>query len=389
MLNKKHYSVMKQLFATLFLGVLMLPAAASNQGVLPQRVAQQPKAAKQNGLMLDTARRFYSAGEIRQFIDMLAAAGGQFLHLHFSDDENYALESPLLGQTTASARRDGNGVYTNPATGRPFLSFKQMRGLVRYAESKKIELVPEIGSPAHVGGILTLLKHKHGQDYVRQLQPETAAGEIDIANPESVRLVKALLDEAAEVFNRSRHFHIGGDEFGYSPESNHKFIGYANTLAAHLAGKGLKTRLWNDGLINSTLGQLNRSIEITYWSYDGDPADPEAARYRRSIRAGLPELAAKGFSVLNYNSYYLYLVPNGKRNFPHDAAFSAQDIQKRWHLGVWDGENTANAADTAKITGAALAVWGENSRGLSNETLRRHIAAPLRAMINKTKTAKP
>ncbi|WP_373746635.1 family 20 glycosylhydrolase [Neisseria dentiae] len=388
------FSRSRRLAAGLILFALTFTAAACH-GAEPEPqkaqsapAAQSPQAAKQNGLMLDTARRFYSVSEIKKFIDMLAASGGRFLHLHFSDHENYALESALLGQTVETAKRSRYGTYINPKTGKPFLSRRQMREIIRYAAAKNIEIVPEVGSPNHMNGIFTLLTHKHGKDYVHALKSKMADDEINITRPESVAFVKALIDEVAETFNHSKHFHIGGDEFGYSAENNHEFIDYANTLAAHLATKGLTTRMWNDGLINSTVGKLNRDIEITYWSYDGNPADKQAAQTRRAMRASLPELTAKGFSVLNYNSYYLYLVPNGKRDFAHDAGFSAKDIEKRWDLGVWDGENRSNAAaDTDKIIGAALAVWGENAGKMKNETIRRNTAAPLKAMMRKANAA--
>lgn len=372
---------------------LMLPVsvcAAAETGADGEKPAVPAKRAdeQQNGLMLDTARRFYTADEIKKFIDMLAASGGRFLHLHFSDHENYALESSLLGQTSAQAKRSRTGVYTNPKTGKPFLSRSQISEIVRYAESKNIELVPEVGSPNHMNGIFRLLEHKHGKDYVQRLKSKQADDEININNPESVALVKALIDEAAAMFPNSKHFHIGGDEFGYSAESNREFIDYANGLAAHLAAKGLKTRMWNDGLINSTLERLDRRIEITYWSYDGNPQSAESARRRRAMRASLPDLTANGFSVLNYNSYYLYLVPNGKRNFARDADFAAKDIEKNWHLGVWDNQNHSNAAaDTGKIIGAALAVWGENTGKMSGETIRANTAAPLAAMMRKAGSA--
>ncbi|EGV07646.1 glycosyl hydrolase family 20, catalytic domain protein [Haemophilus pittmaniae HK 85] len=58
---------------------------------------------KESGLMLDIARHFYPPEVIKSFIDTLSEAGGTFLHLHFSDDENYALESELLNQRVDGA----------------------------------------------------------------------------------------------------------------------------------------------------------------------------------------------------------------------------------------------------------------------------------------------
>ncbi|OSI16599.1 family 20 glycosylhydrolase [Neisseria dumasiana] len=365
---------------------LLFAPAASN--VFLAAGLQQHRSPKQSGLMLDTARRFYLVRTIKDFIDDLAESGGTFLHLHFSDHENYALESKLLGQSVQDAVRGADGTYINPNTGKPFLSFAQLRDITAYAAAKKIEIVPEVGSPNHMGGIFSLLEHKHGKAYTDALKSPRAADEININNPKSVALVKALIDEVAGAFGKnSRHFHIGGDEFGYSPESNHEFIRYANTLAEYLAKKRLTTRMWNDGLIKTTAGSLNRNIQITYWSYDGNPADRDTARKRRAIRMSMPELIEKGFSVLNYNSYYLYLVPQG-HNFSHDIDFARNDIEKRWNLGVWDGENRENAVEnTDKILGAALAIWGENSGKLDTDTIRKYAAKPLASVIRKTREA--
>lgn len=343
---------------------------------------------KQGGLMLDTARRFYPVHTIKDFIDDLAKSGGTFLHLHFSDHENYALESNLLGQNAQYAKRGQNEVYVNPKTGKPFLSFEQVNEIARYAAARKIELVPEVGSPNHMNGIFTLLEHKHGKAYTDALKSPRAEDEININNPKSVALVKALIDEVAGAFGKnSRHFHIGGDEFGYSAESNHEFIRYANMLNDHLAQKKLITRMWNDGLIKNTVDQLNRNIQITYWSYDGDTQNQDTAQKRRKLRASMPYLMDKGFSVLNYNSYYLYLVPQD-RNFSHDIDFARKDIEKRWSLGVWDGENRDNAVrNTDKILGAALAIWGENSGKLDTDTIRKYAAKPLASVIRKTQQA--
>ena len=371
---------------TFFLGACHKP---SNNYEKPSRPADQKQAhqKKESGLMLDTARHFYPVDVMKSYIDTIAASGGTFLHLHFSDDENYALESPLLGQRAADAVVGADGIHINPKTGKPFLSYAQLRELIRHAKSKNIELIPEVGSPSHMAGIFTLLTHKHSVDYVRALQSKVTSDEIDITNPESIAFVKSLLTETIQAFgNSSRHVHIGGDEFGYSVESNHEFIEYANSLAKFLANKGLKTRMWNDGLITPTFRNLNRNIEITYWSYDGNPSNPDTAAERRKIRASMPDLINNGFKVLNYNSYFLYVVPSAKRNFIHDTDFATDDLKQRWHLGVWDGENFDNTIeDTDKILGAALAIWGENSGALDSHDIQRHTTEMLENVIQKTR----
>ncbi|WP_318527728.1 family 20 glycosylhydrolase [Neisseria zalophi] len=371
-------------------GVAACGATSDNSGTTSSASSAQSNksntsAHKEIGLMLDTARHFYSVNVIKNFIDNLAASGGSFLHLHFSDHENYALESDLLGQKVENATRRKDGVYINPQTGKPFLSYRQLQELIRYAQSKNIEVIPEVGSPNHMDGIFRLLAHKHGQGYVDSLKSTQVDDEININKPESIEFMKKLITEVADAFgSQSKHFHIGGDEFGYSEENNQEFIDYANKLASFLEQKGLTPRLWNDGLITKTVDGLNRNIQITYWSYDGDTENQVAAVRRRKIRASMPDLIDKGFTVLNYNSYYLYLVPKEGGNFSHEANFAGQDIEKRWNLGVWDGENVNNAVrNTDNILGAALAIWGEDAGRLSDKSIQEHSSGTLKAVIRK------
>ena len=69
--------------------------------------------------LLDIARRFYSLSELKYAIDIISAAGYAGLHLHFSDDQGYAIESSLLGQEPNSSAY-ANSIYTNIITEKPF-----------------------------------------------------------------------------------------------------------------------------------------------------------------------------------------------------------------------------------------------------------------------------
>lgn len=356
----------------------------------PVPSARELPARKESGLALDIARHFYNVDSIKKFIDVLHNANGAFLHLHLSDDQNYAIESTVLGQNTESAVRNPDGIYMNPNTGKPFLTYAQLDEIIRYAKEKNIELVPEVDSPGHMRAIFDLLTHKYGNDYVQSLKSKHNNDEIDITNAHSVELMKEIIGEVVWIFgDSSRHFHIGGDEFGYDVENNYEFINYINELSLYLSFKGLKTRVWNDGLIKSGLPHLNPDLQITYWSYDGDPQDSDDARYRRKIRASLPELINHGFQVLNYNSYYLYFNPNERKNLAHDSRFARLDIEQNWTLGLWDGQNTQSAVENPeKILGGAFTIWGENAGSIKAEAIQKETAPLIKSAINKINSAK-
>ena len=103
----------------------------------------------------------------------------------------------------------------------------------------------------------------------------------------------------------------------------------------------------------------------------------------------MPALIDKGFTVLNYNSYYLYVVPKEGSDNAHNSRYALQDLRNNWTLGVWDGQNQKNAVkDTDKIAGSALSIWGEYSGSLSGERIHGYTAELLSALMEKTQAAK-
>ena len=94
----------------------------------------------ENGIMLDVGRKYYTVDEIKQYIDCLSGYERTYIQMHFTDDENVGIECAYLDQTKANAT-ESNGVYTNPATGRPFLTYDQVTELMNYAKDKNVEFI--------------------------------------------------------------------------------------------------------------------------------------------------------------------------------------------------------------------------------------------------------
>ena len=362
------------------------PVAEPTPPTTPAPTANIPAASgKEIGLTLDIARHFYTAEVIKSYIDTLSASGGTYLQLHLSDDENYTLESTVLNQLTSNAIHNSDGSYTNPLTGKQFLSFSQVADIVSYAKQKGIELVPEVDSPNHMDAIFTLLEAHRGSDFVNTIKSTVVADELEITSDAAVAWLKTLLTEVSGMFgDSSQHFHIGGDEFGYSVTNNHEFISYVNELSSFLAEKGLTTRIWNDGLLKDQLSGLDKSVQITYWSFDGNPNDAATASERREIRAGMDDLLDNGFEVLNYNWYYLYFVPHDGVTDTKSAVHMASDIQEKWDLGVWDGFNTSNkVSDTSNIIGSSIAIWGEHANTITDQQIHDWSVRPIAALSSK------
>ncbi len=288
-----------------------------------QKAPTKSLAGKNGGLMLDVARQFYTVEELKGFINDVAAANGKFFHLHLSDNENFALESEILGQTAEKATRSRDGVYTGPL-GNNFYSKEQIRQLAQYASSRGVELVPEVDLPGHSAFIYELLSKSNPK-----LAKQAFGGDSQAAT----KFAQDLYLEVAKQFTGSRHFHMGGDDFTGAVEQNASYISYVNANANALKAKGFTPRIWNDGVLVSSLGKLDKAVEITYHVSGGE-------------KASITNLIGSGYKVINY------------------------------------GGRTDNA-----VEGTALAVWSKNGKAVSGDNLRTKLQRQIAPASNSDEDA--
>lgn len=329
------------------------------------------RARPETGVMLDVARAYYPVALIKRYIDLLADDGGRFLHLHLTDDQNVGIESKVLGQTLANADLD-HGVYTSRVTGRPFLSAAQARTIAAYAAKRHIAVVPEIDTPGHMAAAFALLEAQHGKKWVDRIR--SGENELDPSAPGSLALAKKLYAEVQRTFPSSRTVHIGADEWGDDVTAAQR-VAWMNGVAAALGDR--EVWAWNDGIDRVAVGRLDPRIHVTYWSFDGDTEDAAERRERRARRASAVDLQQAGIDLLNYNSYYLYEVPTDLD--PADSEYTVDDLRENWSLRAWDGDSGSLLA--APMSGAAVAIWGEDLEDPPSDALLRWSAPHVKAMI--------
>ena len=341
----------------------------------------------QSGISLDCARRYYSVATIIQLIDVLTENGGSFLQLHLTDNQNVGVECNLLGQTANRAVKLTDGSYQNPQTGKQFLLASEISDILDYASHKHIAIIPEIDAPAHMEGFFTLADNLYGRDYVDTLaySRRDYPGELDIASEAAIRFVQVLYDEYARLFNRCRYFHIGCDEL-WSGSSRDK-TAYIQNLSSYMKKKGFTVRMWNDLLIRDNIADLDHTIQVTYWSWDGEVQDAATKEVRRSKRASVPDLQEAGFEILIYNAYYLYYVPSLKNFNTHDNDYTVNDLKDNWTIKNWDSNTGRQLAATDHIIGSAVSMWSEDSAPLSTDQIVTQFIRQFEAMswVNKNR----
>ncbi|GLC24440.1 beta-N-acetylhexosaminidase [Roseisolibacter agri] len=126
------------------------PAAIGRRLSVPTgRIEDAPRFAWR-GAMLDVARHFLPAEDVKRFIDAMALYKLNRLHLHLSDDQGWRIEIrswPNLAQFGGRLQVGGGtgGYYTQA----------QYAELVAYARDRFITVVPEIDMPGHTNAALS------------------------------------------------------------------------------------------------------------------------------------------------------------------------------------------------------------------------------------------
>lgn len=340
--------------AGVFHGTRTLLQTLRTSGEFAGRVADWPSY-EQRGLMVDVGRKYFTPGWLEEKIRELAWLKLNVLHLHLSDSLGFRVESESHPE-----------IVTRPA-----LTEDEVRKLVGVAERHHVTLVPEIDSPGHMVAIL----QAHPELQLVRRDGTRDEGNLDYSKPEARRLMADLVDEYAELFP-GPWFHLGGDEyFGYPWDPNRitgenapqlleyarreagpdatlldGFTSYMNGLAALLADRGKRAKMWNDHVVpGEGVVELDRRVEVEVWIRwnTGEPSAPDYVR--------------AGYDVVNGHGDHLYFILTPGQQ--HETGKkSAQGVYDLWTPRTFMRSPGADLrlAEDAPMSGAHLSIWCDN-----------------------------
>ena len=130
---------------------------------------------------------------------------------------------------------------------------KDVKDIVELANQNFIEVIPEIPSLTH--GYYLLTRHPELAEYPGDSWPDTYCP----SNPASYDLMFDVYDEYIEVIH-PKMIHIGHDEWRipldsctacYGKDYSALFAGDINKIHDYMAGKGIKTAMWGDHILES------------------------------------------------------------------------------------------------------------------------------------------
>lgn len=213
------------------------------------------------GFMIDAPRTIESLEYYFRLIDFCQEEGLNSIIFRLTDDEGsayYFKSHPEL--------KTCPGAFTA----------QELKKLVKYADHKGIEMIPEVESFGHSRYIIETDRYKFLNDGAKGKEFNAVCPVSDT----TLRLMKDLYTEIASVFT-SRYFHIGCDEVNWGGSEMSKkalktkskqqiWAAYVNSLSGYLKALGKKTIIWGDVPIyhdSKVLDLLGRDMVIMDWNY--------------------------------------------------------------------------------------------------------------------------
>lgn len=252
-------------------------AAVRRHLVVPAvRIADRPRYAWR-GAMLDVARHFLPAEDVRRYIDAMALHKLNRLHLHLSDDQGWRLEIaswPNLARIGGSTQVGGavGGYYTQA----------QYADLAAYAAERFITIVPEIDMPGHTNAALASYSALNCDDVAPPLYTGIRVGFSALcASRDTVyRFIDDVVREIAAL-TPGEYFHIGGDEV--EKLSHDAYLGFVERVEGIVRARGKRVVGWGE----IAAARLDSSTIVQHWrparTKASDSSHVHAARGGRVI----------------------------------------------------------------------------------------------------------
>ena len=259
------------------------------------------------GMMLDVARTWIDEAKVKRYIDLFSYYNINKLHLHLSDDEGWRIEIKSHPELTEIGGFRGGDSPVRPVYGKwsekygGYFTQEEMRGLIRYAAERNIEIIPEIDLPGHSRNIASVhpeIRCNYPPDTVSTNGYDYRSAWC-VAREANYALLEDILGELCELFP-SEYIHVGGDEVEMTqwtrcPDCRALMarLGtddprrlqdlFMERTAAILAAHGKRPAVWNEAV---RTGAFTKACRVHGWESVKACLDATAKGYRTVVMPG-------------------------------------------------------------------------------------------------------
>lgn len=329
-----------------------------------QDVTNTPLVAERSAY-IDCGRVYFSPEMLKALIKTLAWNRMNTLYLDFSN--NNATRFFLDEMKVTAGGQNYDITTARPSDGK-YLTQADMVDIIKVAKQYGVQIIPTFNSPGHIGGLYSLnnsfFDKATTDDYDRSCGKIT----LDISKADAYAFGQAVVKLYVDFFagQGCKSFNIAADEATLGnvkyDSTNATFVKYVNELNTYIKGKGMTTRMFNDGIQNVTGDGISKDIIVLYWA-------PESTA---------EALHKQGYQVVNFSYgaglYFAYGASWWVWNQPVNTIYDG------WTPGVLN-RNTADTyqynyvatekTDPSNLLGATFAVWTDYAftQSVSGDTI--------------------
>ena len=352
--------------------------ADTTDSILPHRI-----------IHLDCGRKYFSVGNVKSLIDVMAAYGYNELELAFGNAGLRFLLGDMsisFGTTSYSdndirtAVVEGNKKQNNSKDGR-YWTEADMTEILGYASSKNIEIVPLLNMPGHMNALLDGEQfHQYrisgtGYDENKNTVQKTSCTSIDPGEADAAAFGHAILQKYVDWFKayndlnpdaKVKYFNFGADEVGndivnpfyandLNPNRYNSCVEYINGCASIIEAAGMLPRAFND-LLYFYYGnvQIDKNIEVCYWNN----------QWGSSPYASATTISGRGHKMINTNSEWYYVL--GVKN--NNLTYALESVEKYNYNDFFVQGQAKNIQTIANTAGVMLCIWCDNPNAETPET---------------------
>ncbi|HCL82967.1 MAG TPA: beta-N-acetylhexosaminidase, partial [Chitinophagaceae bacterium] len=325
------------------------------------------------GLMFDVSRHFFTKKDVEDFIDEMAQYKFNLLHMHLTDDEGWRIEIKSLPRLTSvgawNVKREGYfGTFAPIPKDEPrnyggFYTQDDIRELVKYAQDRFVNILPEVDVPGHSMAAIVAypdLSCTPGSDQYQVISGEKFMdwpGPVALedntlcpANEKVYTFLNTVFTEIAGLFPFP-YIHVGGDECAKN------FWEKSDAIKQLMAKENLKTMEEVQSYFEKRVEKIveSKGKKLIGWDeiLEGGLAPNALVMSWRGIQGGIAA-AKMGHQVVMSPTTYVYL------DYMQGDAISEPRIYSTLRLNkTYEFEPVPEGVESKYILGGQGNLWTE------------------------------
>lgn len=328
---------------------------------------------KWRGLMLDVSRHFFTKKQVEDFIDVMVQYKFNLIHLTLANDEGWRIEIKSLPRLTSVGAwrpyREGTwGTFApippdEPKTYGGFYTQEDMRGLIKYAQDRFVNILPEIDVPGHSMAAVVAYPELSCTPGADKYQVIAGApfmdwpgpkGRVDNtlcpANEKVYTFLDTVYTEIAKLFP-FEFIHVGGDECAKN------FWEQNDQIKALMIKENLKTMEEVQSYFEKRVEKIveSKGKKMIGWDeiLEGGLAPNAVVMSWRGIKGGVAA-AKMGHQIVMSPTTYVYL------DFMQGDAISEAPVYSTLRLNkTYEFEPVPEGVDPKYVLGGQGNLWTE------------------------------